>query len=384
MKIIVVATTPFSMGRGSHIRILHEAIAIAKAGHSIEILTYSLENDPIECKENGIKISRIPNLLPWYTKTSAGQSWGKIFLDKILFFKLLFRTLLQKPDVLYAHGYEAVIAVFFVQKILFFWNIKTVGDFQGSLVMEMIAYGGLRKKFLRNFFRFIERIIHQMPDCVIASSRSLAEYISKDRKNKCEILYDAPSIPFVSLDKNKLREKYNIPQDLFVILYTGGFTKDKGIGNLLSIIRSTRKDRPCEYLWVIAGGPKEELLIQENVLENIRIISPLDVQTLQELLSLADCAIDPKERISLQGSGKIVNYMQYSLPIFCFDDTVSRDYLGDEIADLYTGKTIDNIAQKIPLARTVLASGGEISIKEKIQNRARTFSWEQVLRSVEN
>jgi glycosyltransferase involved in cell wall biosynthesis len=377
MNIMVIATTPFSMGRGSHMRILGETIALAKAGHHVEILTYPLGDDPVVGKEYTINISRIPNVLPWYTKTSAGSSWGKIVFDSMLFFILLCRSMENNPDIIWAHNYEAVVIGYVVQKMLFWRNIKLVGDMQGSLVAEMTVYDDIQSNSLKKIARVCEKIIHTMPDQIFASSRALAVYISPDRKTACEVLYDAASVPCTTLSRKELRKKYHIKDDAFVMLYTGGFTKDKGIETMFTLIRETSQE---SILWVIAGGPLSEIEIPADISSCVILVSPMDTQTLQELLSLADCAIDPKERTSLQASGKIINYMQYGLPMVCFDDTVSRDYMGDEIADICTGTSVGAIQEKIKYLQN--NKDTMVSLREKIHKRAALFSWDDIIEKI--
>ena len=232
----------------------------------------------------------------------------------------------------------------------------------------------------------------------------------KNRKKACSVFYDAPSIPFVFHDKKKMREKYAVSQEAFVILYTGGFTKDKGIDVLLSLIRecvfchscvgrnpgsnaslrrvrhsfseggsTERRGNPgsTNIFWIIAGDPLEALQIPADISSHIKIVSPLDPTTLGELLSLADSAIDPKEQNSLQASGKIINYMQYGLPVFCFDNAISRDYFGDELADKLTGKNLDLLQKKILY---FLKHKDEcVIMKDTMQNRVKLFSWNNIV-----
>lgn len=377
MKIIIVAATPFSTSRGSHIRILHEAIALANGGHTIEILTYPLGNNPIESKKYNIHISRILNILPWYTKTSVGPSLGKIVFDIVLLFQLIIRIARTKSEIIYAHNHEAVVVSYVATRLFFLKKIKVIGDFHGSFVSEMMVYKNIRSNFLRKFFRAIEKVIHKMPDQAIASSRSLAEYILKDRTGECDVLYDAPSLPFLSIDRQEMRTKYSLSPQAFVVVYTGGFTRDKGIETLYSLIRGSRE---VNAVWIIAGGPKHKIQIPDDIAPHIHLVSPLTEETLRELLSLADCAVDPKERTSLQASGKMINYMEYGLLPFCFDDSISRDYLGDEIGNVASGKTVEEISQKI--VSFAHNSGATLLIREKVQIRAKLFSWDSILEKI--
>ena len=68
MKILIVAPTPFFSDRGTHIRILEEALALEKQGHAITIATYHIGKDIHGSIQTKIDVRRILRLLFWYKK----------------------------------------------------------------------------------------------------------------------------------------------------------------------------------------------------------------------------------------------------------------------------------------------------------------------------
>ena len=87
LLVLMIAPTPFYSGRGTLLRILHEAEALARRGHRIIIATYHIGDKPSGLHPN-ITIKRINRILFWYTKRSSGPDWQKLFLDLLLCIKV--------------------------------------------------------------------------------------------------------------------------------------------------------------------------------------------------------------------------------------------------------------------------------------------------------
>ena len=140
LKVLVVAPPPFFADRGTHIRILEEALALEALGHEVTIATYHIGSDIPEALGSRIDVRRIRRLLFWYQKLEAGPDWQKIVLDLLLIKKTLFLARTKRPDIIHGHLHEGVLIGWIVQKLLFWRGIKLVGDFHGSLVKEMVSH----------------------------------------------------------------------------------------------------------------------------------------------------------------------------------------------------------------------------------------------------
>jgi glycosyltransferase involved in cell wall biosynthesis len=373
---MMIAPTPFYSGRGTHMRILHEANALARRGHRITITTYHIG----DCPENlhpGINIRRIQRLLFWYTQKAPGPNWQKILLDILLFIKTLRFAQREKPDILHGHLHEGVLIGWMVKKLLFVKKIVLTGDFHGPLVGEMRSHGYLRFSLLLKIFNQIEKFIHQCPDITLASSPGLKFKIDADRiTDDAYVLSDAPTLTYLSRqDKQELSTDAHNPvdNDLPCVVYTGGFTPDKGIETLWQVIRRAVKSR-LECRWLIAGSPMDQLFVPDDIRNIVQIISPLDHETLETLLQRADVACDPKQGDMLQSSGKLLNYMYAGLPLVCFDGPAQRFYLGDELASRFIAADSVHFYK---ILKTILhmPKDEKKQLKIKILQRSQHFSW---------
>lgn len=332
MRILVIAPTPFFSDRGTHIRILEEALALEKIGYEITIVTYHIGRDIHREIETRIDVRRILRLLFWYKKTEAGPDWQKIFLDIMLIRKTLYLARTKKPDIIHGHLHEGVLIGWIVKKILFWRKIKLVSDFHGSLTKEMLSHGYL-KKGLNIIFSVIEHLINKMGDYAIASSWEMTEEIKKSRRDgKVETVLDGINLDSFNFEKTKeeIRKELEIPKNKFIVGYSGSLVDNKGINYFLeSIPLILKKDKNVFFL--IGGFPTEhvEKFVKENNLskENIRLVSPLDYFKLPEFLACFDVAVDPKDSSVAQASGKMLNYMAAGLSIVCFDKINNRKYL---------------------------------------------------------
>ena len=378
--IIMIAPTPFYSGRGTHMRIFHEAEALARRGHKIIIVTYHIGDNPFGLHPN-ITIKRINRFLFWYTQIAPGPNWQKIILDLLLCVKVLRISIHKKPGILHGHLHEGVLIGWIVKKILYYRKLILVGDFHGPLVDEMISHGYLRYNIILKFFNLIEKIVHRMPRVILASSPGLKNKINSDRNNNdAFVLSDAPTLGYQSMFSMESVSNCS-NTDLPCVVYTGGFTPDKGVERLFQVIAySIQKGLSCQ--WIIAGDPLQQLSVPPDIKTSVRVLSPLDQDTLAEILKHADVACDPKQGEVLQGSGKLLNYMYAGVPPVCFNGLSQRFYLGDELASRLIAKDIPHFYSILKNIIDMPADK-KFKLKNLILQRINLFSWAQSAKILE-
>jgi glycosyltransferase involved in cell wall biosynthesis len=385
MKILVIAPTPFFADRGTHIRVLEEALALEKRGHQITIATYHIGRDVRGEVKTGIDIRRVLRLLFWYQKLEAGPDWQKIILDIMLIRKVFYLARTQRPRVIHAHLHEGVLIGWIVRNLLFWREIKLVADFHGSLVREMESHGYLKNAFIKPIFKFLEKFISRLGDRAIASSWENSQIIGKSRK-----VNDVLTVPDgVNLDrfralppKADLKKELKLPMDRKIVVYSGALIKNKGINLLFKAIKLIAKKRKDAY-FIIAGFPgksAENFVRANNLRGDVRIISPLNYFDLPRILAAGDIAVDPKDSAVRQASGKILQYMGAGLPIVCFNKKNNRKYLG-------SGAYFSPEVSGQGLARGIiffLDNPEEARKKGRIAaERAKFFGWERSAEKIE-
>ncbi len=337
MKILMIAPTPFFSHRGTHIRILEEARALEQLGHNIMIVTYHNGDDIGDYIKTNIDVRRIRRWLFWYKKTEAGPDWQKILLNIFLIVKSFNMIRTWKPDILHAHLHEGVLIGRLMQIIFFMRRRPLVSDFHGSLVGEMRSHGYLGVPPIGSIFRVLEKWISGMGDKAVVSGEENIEIIKSARKDKkVMLLSDGANILQRLSDKDimRLRKKYDIPKDRFVVVYTGALIKNKGISHILESIPFVLQDIKNVH-FVIGGFPAEwvrQYVMDKGIEKNVTIISPLNYFSLAEINGLGDIGIDPKDARVRQASGKILQYMATGLGIICANRPTNHKYLSDNSA----------------------------------------------------
>ncbi len=386
LKVLVVAPTPFFADRGTHIRILEEALALEALGHEVTIATYHIGHDIPETLHSKIDVRRIRRLLFWYHKLEAGPDWQKIILDLLLIKKTLFLARTKRPDIIHGHLHEGVLIGWIVQKLLFWRRIKLVGDFHGSLVKEMVSHQYLGQGLLRGVFQRVEDAIDTLGDAAVTSSWENTEEISRIRKGQTtETLLDGVRLEmFEGLSPaSVLRERYRIPGDACVIAYTGAFIPNKGVQFFLDAVAIVAERAPNTH-FILAGFPVDKIeryLSRPVFQERVTVISPLPYFSLPEILRMADIGVDPKEAEVRQASGKLLQYMGAGLPIACFDTKNNREYLAE-------GGSYAPEVSAAGLAEAILRLVANPVLREQQgqlnRNRAERFSWKEPARLLEN
>ncbi len=385
LKVLVVAPTPFFSDRGTHIRILEEALALEKRGHDVTIATYHIGQNLPETLGSHIDVRRIRRLLFWYKKLEAGPDWQKIILDLLLIKKVLFLARTKRPDIIHGHLHEGALIAWIVQKILFWRGIKVVADFHGSLTKEMVSHQYLGASSLKKLFRFIEHRIDNMGDAAVTSSWNNAEEIRVVRtRGSVEVLLDGTRLSmFEGLpEKSTIRKEYHIPENAVVVTYTGAFIRNKGIHFFLEVLPELAQ-KYSEVHFVLAGFPLELIAqdIADEALQNrITIISPSPYFDLAKILKMSDIGVDPKEEATREASGKALQYMGAGLPVVCFDTKNNREYLGEGgiYAEEATGASFALALEQAIADPDLRERSGALN-----RTRAEDFSWEKSAEKVE-
>lgn len=379
-KILVVAPTPFFSDRGTHIRILEEALALEKLGHDVTIATYHIGKDLPEHLGSHIDVRRIRRLLFWYKKLEAGPDWQKIILDLLLIKKTLFLARTKRPDVIHAHLHEGALIGFIVQKLLFWRKMALVVDFHGSLTKEMVSHSYLHASGLKKVFEWVENLIDNLGDRAVTSSWANKNEIEQVRKkNAPEVLLDGTRLSmFDGLpEKKEIRKEYGIPEDAVVVTYTGAFIKNKGIEYFLEAIPLVAEKYPNAY-FVLSGFPFDQIEdeMQADVFKKrVTIISPSPYFDLPKILKMSDIGVDPKAADTREASGKVLQYMGAELGIACFRTVNNIEYLssdGGSFADEFTGVGLASAIERLIENPEFRVKCGAVA-----RDRATKFSWEK-------
>ena len=200
----------------------------------------------------------------------------------------------------------------------------------------MVDHGYLKIGPIRKIFKKIESFIYRLPNRIVTSSPALADRIVLQvPKTPIVCLPDGGEISITpSLQKiEKLKKDLGISEKSNLVVYTGGFTEDKGVHHFLNALEHPFIESMENLTICLAGFPYERIASQINnhrLTHKIVVLDQFNSRRLTELLAIATVAVDPKDDQGFQASGKMVRYVLAGLPIVCFDTEVNRNYLGKD------------------------------------------------------
>lgn len=342
----MVAPTPFFSDRGCHVRILEEARELTRRGANVSICAYGGGFDV-----PGLNIRRSWSVNA-YGSDSIGPSFHKFHYDIGLLFVTLSEALRLKPDIIHGHLHEGCL-IGKAASIL--TGAPLVFDYQGSIFGEAEAHGFLhRRPWLAGVFKLAEKVIDNLADVVIMSSRHFlpGTHLAPSR---AEIVQDG-----VDLDVFSARSK---PDDGDVkVAFLGLLTEYQGVDVLLMAVRELIRTCP-EVHFMVMGFPNLEhykkLALRMGISEHVTFTGRVPYGEAAGMLSRAHIAVAPKIAAT-ESNGKVLNYMALGIPTVAFDLPVNRELMGD------AGILVD------PADRSIRAAEGLArAIKELIEDPGR-------------
>ena len=268
-----------------------------------------------------------------------------------------FRKIKPKTDILYAH----------------FWGRGVIaGEIANNYNLPFVVATGESKIGVYNLYHepYVHKRLKKLAGVISVSTKNLQE------SNELRLVNGEPSIilpnsidtrKFKKHDKSALREKYNLPQDAFIISFLGAFIERKGPLRLLDAVKSLAD--PSIKVLYIGAGPQEPN--GDAVLFKGRLPHAL----VPEYLSCSDVFVLPT--LAEGCSNAIVEAMACGLPIISSNLPFNADILDESNAILIDPMNVEDIAKAISLLRTqniLLENMGNGSFKKScdlsIESRA--------------
>lgn len=376
-RILFIAPTPFFADRGCHVRIFEEARALEALGYDVTIVTYHIGRDI-----GGLDIRRIPALIFWYKKLSAGPSIWKPILDFLLFVQALWISYFNPFCIIHAHLHEGCLIGFLCSRLRLH-PLPLVFDMQGSLTDELVQHGWIGiNSILHTVVQKVERFIACLPDAIIASNKSvLIEAMNglEIEPSKVHLVPDAVDVDvFTPRPRSQtLLQELSIPEDSIVVVYLGLLTAYQGIDMLLEAFQRVAERFSNVHL-LLMGYPNEkryrDIAIELGIGDLVILKGRVDYADAPALLSIGDLAVSPKMSES-EGNGKLYNYLAMGLPIVAFDTPANRAILG-RFAVYPSNMSVDALAEAIE--ELCGAESRRVHLAREGRQRAvELFSWNE-------
>jgi glycosyltransferase involved in cell wall biosynthesis len=311
LTIAMVAACPFPAPRGTPIRILRMAEALAVRGHRVHVVTYHYGEGAVDPR---VTVHRIP-AVTGYRRLSPGPTLGKLALLDPLLGSTLFRFLRREQvDVIHAHHFEGLIVAAAVRLGR---SIPLVFDVHTLLGSELPTYAlGLPRKAIRIVGRVADRRLPGLADHVIACSELIRDKLAGLQSVAHDRMTVIPN--GVELGLFDVSPRPN-PAGRPTLVFAGNLAQYQGIDLMLAALRRVLDRRPDVRLKLVTAGDfgsYETQARQLGVRDAIELL-PAAVEDMPDLLAAADVALNP--RVDCDGIPvKLLNYMAAGRPIVSF------------------------------------------------------------------
>ncbi|MBM3319133.1 MAG: glycosyltransferase family 4 protein [Candidatus Eisenbacteria bacterium] len=313
LRIAVVAACPFPAARGTPVRILRLAEALAARGHELHVAAYHL-GDPRAAE--GIRIHRIREVAT-YRKTSPGPSPQKLLVLDPLLVLLLRKVLREQPiDLVHAHHYEGLLVARLAGVR---GRIPLVYDAHTLLESELPYYGGPFASLKKRVGRWLDRRVPPSADHVIAVAPRIRERLIRDgivRGENITVVSNGVELELFEEARNRARP----PSRVRRLVFTGNLALYQRIDLLLDVFARVAAVRADVRLLLVTNSPfdpYEESARRLGIRDRVDLVQAPFAE-IPSLLAGADLALNP--RTECDGiPQKVLNYMAAGRPIVSFE-----------------------------------------------------------------
>jgi len=322
----MVAPGPFFVDRGFGVLVLEQARALLGKGVHVEVVAYHSGRD----LEDVVIHRTLP--FPGYGDSKIGPSLVRIPLWFLLLVKTFLVARRTRPDVLHGHLHEGALISTIVSRLT---GIPWVFDYQGSLTMEMVEKGALRRgSFPYRAVSFFEGFIDKRARRILVKSQLMQDDLI-DRfgigvRRIRRVMDGADPNTFAPREPSAdLRRKLGIDESATVAGYIGLLTEQQGTELLLRATADVVRQRPDVHVLII-GYPTDPWVEQAKQLcieKHVTFTGRIDHQEAADYLALSNFTVAPKIS-ETEGNGKVYHYMSMELPVVAIDNVGNRELLG--------------------------------------------------------
>jgi glycosyltransferase involved in cell wall biosynthesis len=329
MKILLIAPQPFFAVRGTPLAVKELITVFSKHGHEVDLLTFHLGED---ISLPGLKIYRNRLLKKIIPSLRPGFSWGKLILDNLLIFRVLYMII--------KHNYQAVHCIeessFFVAWMKWLKPFIFVYDMDSDIPRQLEESKKIKSRFLLKLAGIMERYALKKSDAVVTIGPVYTGRIKKEYPGKPVFQIEDVS----ASDTIKASEKSSNKK---IILYTGNFEKYQGVELLIQAFTEMEHNRNDITLMLVGGEEKEARDFGEKYsCHNIVFTGKKLFDEMPGFLEKADILVSP--RISGENTPfKIYSYLACGKPLLATDITSHSQILTSEQNALLVEPTAEGI-----------------------------------------
>ena len=315
LRILMLAPEPFFEPRGTPFSEYHRIKALTELGHSVDLVTYPFGAD-VSLERLRIIRSRKP---PLVTKVRVGPSFTKLVLDGLLVVTAWRHARRGRYDLVHSHEEAGFFGVWLARRL----GIPHLYDMHSSLPQQLTNFRFARSRILRRAFEIMEDRTIFGSDAVVTICQDLQDHVTAmgagDRATLIENVMGGDVEESPQSSPAEIRQRWNIPAGVPLILYTGTFEAYQGLELLLAAAKILARTHPDARVLVVGGRPEQIEAVRANVSGGHVIFAGYQpAREIPAYLAAADILASP--RISGTNTPlKIYSYLRSGRPIVATD-----------------------------------------------------------------
>lgn len=201
---------------------------------------------------------------------------------------------------------------------------------QNAVDIGILSTSGV-KGIIYKFFRNKEKKLYMISDHIGCMSQANVDYIIKHNPevdsrnvNVCPNSIEIVDKSVSAKERNRVRNKYDMPIDKKVFVYGGNLGKPQGIEFLIQCLKSQHNNEKVYFLIVGDGTEygKLEQYIKNDKPDNVKLMKKLPREDFESIVGACDVGmIFLDHRFTIPNfPSRLLSYMQAQIPVFAVTD----------------------------------------------------------------
>ncbi len=370
----MLAPEPFFEPRGTPFSEFHRIKALGALGHHVDLVTYPIGRD---VDLPNLRIFRSPRP-PFVTRVPIGPSAVKVVLDALMLVTIARRALAGGYDAIHSHEEMGLVGMW-LSKLM---GIPHLYDMHSSLPQQLSNFKFSGSSLLRTVFDAAETRTISGSDVVITICQELQDTVAAighgDRAILIENVMGGDVEEAPTLTPASLRERWGIPVDAPIVLYTGTFEAYQGLEMLIAMAAILRRTHPAARVLIVGGEPEQVAAAQQMAADsgagNAVFTGQQPAREIPAFVAASAVLASPRIR-GTNTPLKIYSYLRSGTPIVATNLLTHTQVLSAEVARLVP-------PEPTPFAAAVGALLDDPDAGRALADAARRLSEERYSREV--
>lgn len=316
MRIVYVSADrgiPVFGEKGASIHIQEMMRAFARLGHEVRCVAARAGDGP----RRGLSVDEIPQEMAGATraeKERAAMAQADAIEARLcaLYREWPFDMIYERYSLWSAAGCRAARTL----------GLPVVTEVNAPLVLEQAAF---RSLVCEDEARAIEAEVLMQSTALAAVSRQVSDYVTGTGADPARIHVIGNAVDTGHFRPDVIPAKLDIPEDAFVVGFTGSLKMWHGVDTLLEAFRAFRAQEPRAHLLICGDGPKrgwiDGFISGAGLQEAVTMAGWVDHEELPSLIARMDVATAPYPASDAHYFSplKLYEYLAMGIPVLASD-----------------------------------------------------------------